>query len=227
MKVAFDGRSLASPVLRGWDRYTVGLVRELVRQGVEVTLFHRAREPLCSLHVANLGCRVEALRDRGGLYWEQVAVPLALWRGRYDLFHAPAEHGVPLASPCPVILTIHSATAQSYADLIRRGLLPGRIQDYLGFNWQRQRRSPAALYLGAQVIRADHIVVPSEFCRREVISFLRVPPGRVTVTPLAVHDQFRKPPSAPEARQGTLARLGIRQPYLLYVGGYESHKNVD
>ena len=110
--VAFDGRSLSSPVLRGWDRYTVGLVGELVQQGIDVTLFHRERESLHQPHVADLGCRVVGLPDRGGLYWEQVAVPLALWRGRYDLFHAPAEHGVPLAAPCPVVLTYHSVTTQ-------------------------------------------------------------------------------------------------------------------
>src|SRR5262245_47283812 len=103
MRIAFDGRSLSSPVLRGWDRYTVGLVGELVKLGVEVTLFHRLREPLHQPHVENLGCRVIGLADLGGLHWEQVAVPMALWRGRYDLFHAPAEHGVPLAAPCPVV----------------------------------------------------------------------------------------------------------------------------
>jgi glycosyltransferase involved in cell wall biosynthesis len=202
------------------------LVRELVRSGIEVTLFHRDREPLHKPHVADLKCKVVGLSDRGGLYWEQIAVPLALWRGKYDLFHAPAEHGVPLAAPCPVVLTYHSVTLHSYADLIRRGFLPGRVRDYLGYDGRPQRRSPAGLYHQAQVARADHVIVPSEFCRREVIRFLRVPPGRVTVTPLAVHDQFRRPPSSPEAQQTTLASLGIHQPYLLYVGGYEPHKNV-
>ena len=81
MRVAFDARSLSSPVLRGWDRYTVGLVGELVRVGTDVTLFHRSREPIHASHVADLGCRVLGLPDHGGLYWEQVAVPLALWRG--------------------------------------------------------------------------------------------------------------------------------------------------
>jgi len=36
------------------------------------------------------------------LYWEQVAVPRALRHGNFDLFHAPAEHGVPLVRPCPL-----------------------------------------------------------------------------------------------------------------------------
>jgi glycosyltransferase involved in cell wall biosynthesis len=225
MKVAFDGRSLASPVLRGWDRYTVGLVKELVRQGIEVTLFHRANEALHGAHVADLGCRVEGLQDRGGLYWEQVAVPWALWRGRYDLFHAPAEHGVPLAAPCPVVLTIHSVTWHSYLYLVRRGLLPGRVQDYLGLEARPERRTPAGAYLIAQVARANHILTPSAFCRQEVLQFLRIPPPRVTVIHLAVHEQFHRPPSLPAKREATLAQLGIRRPYLLYVGGYEPHKN--
>src|SRR5260370_12436000 len=149
MRVAFDGRSLSSPVLRGWDRYTVGLVKELVRLGVEVTLFYRDRQPLHAPHLADLGCAVLGLRDRGGLYWEQAAVPLALWRGKYDLFHAPAEHGVPLASPCPVVLTVHSVTVHSYDNLVRRGLLPGRVRDYLGYDGLPYRRTAAALYMRA------------------------------------------------------------------------------
>src|SRR5262249_6929815 len=67
--------------------------------------------------------------------------------------------------------------------------------------------------------------VPSEFCRREVIRFLHVQPARVSVTPLAIHDQFRSQPSTVEEREATLARLGVRRPYILYVGGYEPHKN--
>lgn len=226
MRVAFDGRSLSSPVLRGWDRYTVGLVGELVRQGIEVTLFYRLREPLHQPHIADLGCRVIGLADLGGLHWEQVAVPLVLWRGGYDLFHAPTEHGVPLAAPCPVVLTVHSVTNHSYADLVRRRLLPGRVRDYLGHHSRSGRQTAIAPYMKAQVARADHVVVPSEFCRREVIHFLRVAPTRVTVTPLAVHQQFHKPPSSTEARAEMLNRLGIRHPYVLYVGGYETHKNV-
>jgi glycosyltransferase involved in cell wall biosynthesis len=77
----------------------------------------------------------------------------------------------------------------------------------------------------AQVARANHILTPSSFCRQEVLQFLRIPPPRVTVTHLAVHDQFHRPPSLPMEREATLARLGICRPYLLYVGGYEPHKN--
>lgn len=224
LRVAFDGRSLASPVLRGWDRYAVGLLGELIRGGVEVTVFHRRRQPLHAPHLAGLGCRIAGLRDLGGLHYEQVVVPAALGSGRFDLFHAPFECGVPLASPCPVVLTLHSVTAHSYLDLVNRGLLPGTAGDYLGA--EPDLRSFASRYWRAQVARARHILAPSEFCREEIIRLLGVAPRRVTTTPLAAHDQFRRPARDPARRAETLQRHGVGKPYLLNVGGYERHKNV-
>ncbi len=226
MRIAFDARSLASPVLRGWDRYLVGLASELVRRGIEVTLLHRARELLRREHVSDLGCEVVGLEDHGGLHWEQVAVPLALWRRRVDLFHAPAEHGVPFGAMCPVVVTIHSVTEHSFRDLIERGLLAGKARDYLGKEVGRDDRRLASWYWRAQVARANQILCPSDYCRDEVIRFLGRSPNRVTTTPLAVHEQFRRPPNAPEIRARTLSRLGVSKPYLLYVGGFEAHKNV-
>lgn len=224
--MAFDARSLSSRVLRGWDRYLVGLAGELVRQGVEVTLFHRASQPLQRRHVADLGCEVAGLEDHGGLHWEQVVVPLALWRHGFDLFHAPAEHGVPLAAPCPVVLTIHSVTAHSYNDLVKQRVLAGRVRDYLGYDVRLDYRSPAFCYWRAQVARADHILCPSDFCRDEIIRFLGLSPNRITTTRLALHEQFRRPSKAPHIRALTLDRLGVTKPYLLYVSGFETHKNV-
>ncbi len=225
MKVAFDGRSLSSPALRGWDRYTVGLVRELVARGVEVTLLHRTREPVREEHVRGLGCRVQAVEARRGLVWEQVAVPLALLRGGFDVYHAPAERGVPLVAPCPTVLTVHSVTLHSYDALVRRGLLPGTVRDYTGVDFEP--RSLASRYWEAQCRRADHVFTPSEFARREVVEFLGRPPERVSATPLAVHEHFLREPRAPEAREALLRRMGIRRPFLLYVGGYERHKNTE
>jgi glycosyltransferase involved in cell wall biosynthesis len=224
MRVAFDARSLANPALRGWDRYTVGLVRELTRLGVDVTLFSRARMPLHEEHVRSLGCTIQPLEDWGGFYWEQMAVPLALWRGKYDIFHAPAEHGLPMLAPCPVVMTIHSVTDYSYEALVRNGTLPGRTRDYTGR--EITRRSWRSYYWHAQVARASHLIAPSEFTRDEITKYLRVPRERITVTPLAVDEQFKRPPRDAEARQQTLRRLGVAGSYLLYVGGYERHKNI-
>ena len=227
LRVAFDARSLSSPVPRGWDRYTIGLARALRERGVEVTLLCREREPIYQAHAEYTGCPVRALADKGGLWWEQVALRRAI--RDYDLYHAPAEHGVPLLAPRPVVLTIHSMTAHSYADLIARGLLPGKLRDYLGADLDPWAWTPANLYWNAQVRRANAILTPSDFARQEVITAgrrLGIAEDRVTATPLAVDDAFRTPSTRPETLELLLTGLGIKRPYLLYVGGYETHKNV-
>jgi hypothetical protein len=63
------------------------------------------------------------------VWWEQVAVPQALRRGEFDLYHAPAEHGIPVLSRRPTVLTVHSVTMHSYADLIRQGQLTGHLRE--------------------------------------------------------------------------------------------------
>jgi len=54
---------------------------------------------------------------------------------------------------------------------------------------------------------------------------LRVPPERISVTPLAV-DERRFYPRSPEEIGNVLARHGLRQPYFLHVGSSVYHKNT-
>jgi glycosyltransferase involved in cell wall biosynthesis len=226
LNVAFDARHLTTKVLRGMDRYTVGLVSELVNKGVQVTLFHRTCEPLNPAHIKNLKCNIVGLKDYGGLHWEQVVLPLALLRGKFHIFHAPAERGVPIFAPCPIVFTIHSVTGNSYYNLVQSGLLPGSVSDYLGYDFNPYSYSFWHYLFRLQVFRANYIITPSDFCRSEVIRFLKVNPNRVITTHLAVHEQFEKPPRSEKERDTFLKTLGIKKPYLLYVGGYEPHKNV-
>lgn len=225
MRVAMDARFLVSDVPRGMDRYLLGLARALTSRRVEVTFFHRHREPLHAQHLGIPGVVVQPLEDHGGMLWEQVAVPLALKRGRFDIYHAPAERGVPFVAPCPVVLTYHSTTTESYRDLVARGLLTGRVSDYLGYDVPR-RRSWRQVYEWRQQFRADHVLTPSSFSRDELVRLNGLPGERITVTPLAVAEQFHAPRKSESDIDATLARLNIARPYLLYVGGYEPHKNV-
>jgi glycosyltransferase involved in cell wall biosynthesis len=109
--------------------------------------------------------------------------------------------------------------------MVRTGQLPGPVSEYLGRQVDPYKWTYPNCYWRLQVARSSHVLTPSGFARDEIIRFLRVKPERVSVTPLAVHEQFTRPPSSPEVRLQTLTRLGIGRPYLLYVGGFEPHKN--
>src|SRR5262249_8000906 len=117
--------------------------------------------------------------------------------------------------------------------LCKSGLLKGKLQDYLAYDpaprsiWPRYQRCAFA--------RADHILTPSEFSRSEIHRFLGIPLSRITVTPLAAAEGSRNGETA-KRRNGENTDSPIRPfavspirgpaPYLLYVGGYERHKNI-
>lgn len=225
MRIAMDARFLSSPILRGMDRYLVGLTSELTRRGVEVTLLHRQREALHLQHLEGSPATATPLADRSGVWWEQISVPRALKRGRFDLYHAPAERGVPFIAPCPVVLTYHSTTTESYRDLVARGLLSGSASDYLGYA-PPVRRTVRQFYEWEQQYRANHVLTPSEFSRSELVRLNGLSAERVTVTPLAAAERFNSERKSADEISAVLNRLHVVRPFILYVGGYEPHKNV-
>jgi glycosyltransferase involved in cell wall biosynthesis len=222
--VALDARFLAHEALRGSDRYTVGLAQALAKQGVRVTLVHEERAlPREEHFYGGLGSlSLLGVAGQQGVRWEQVALPLALAKQKVDVYHAPAERGVPLAAGCPIVLALHSATVESYADLIARGLLSGEVGDYILD--ETGKSFLARQYLGAELRWADRIVTPSDYARDEIVRLLGVPSSLIATTHLCVDRLFEDAPVVGATE--TLTRLGIRKPYLLYVGGYERHKNA-
>jgi glycosyltransferase involved in cell wall biosynthesis len=76
--------------------------------------------------------------------------------------------------------------------------------------------------LRAAARRADAILTPSRFTAHDVIERTGVDASKVHVTPLAA---LAPPPPSPDAA-GRLERIGVRPPYLLFVGTIEERKNL-
>ncbi len=76
--------------------------------------------------------------------------------------------------------------------------------------------------LRAAARRADAILTPSRFTADDLIDRIGVDPATVHVTPLAA-----APPLAPAPDEATrLEEIGVRPPYLLFVGTIEERKNL-
>jgi glycosyltransferase involved in cell wall biosynthesis len=76
--------------------------------------------------------------------------------------------------------------------------------------------------LRAAARRADAILTPSRFTADDLIDRTGVDPARVHVTPLAA-----APPLAPSPDELTrLHQVGVRPPYLLFMGTIEERKNL-
>ena len=209
MKVGINARLLQDPSLRGWNRYTINLLGELIALGVELVLYTDA--PLHPSHLERLrdGNFVVCLRE-GLRYpiWEQYWLPRQCEQDRVDVLHSPFNFGLPWWTHCPRVLTLHDAIDQVFYKA----------------DWT-SLAVKSRLYHWSSRTRANRIITVSEHARQDLISVLRLPEWKIQVIHEAADTQFPVQVSAHE-RDRIRRYLGIEGPYLLYVGGWERRKNV-
>ena len=201
MRLGIDGRELVAGARTGIGRYVREVVRAAAARGWRCIVYGDART---APREVPAGARLRRLRTPGRRWWDQLALPRALARDRADVFLSP-YYKAPLAAPCPVVLTIH--------DLY-----------FIGYDGCRPLRD-AALTAAARLYarRARAIVADSEHTRRAVVARLGVDPAKVAVIGVTVGAEFVPTPLTDAAR----ARYGLGDRYVLYVGNFMPHKNVD
>jgi glycosyltransferase involved in cell wall biosynthesis len=208
LRVGIDVREWMPGRRTGIGRYLANLVGEWSAPGagVEMTLYGNQDTALPP------GPRGRRLRERLTVWWDQVTLARALRADRVDVFLSP-YYKAPLAAPCPVVVTIHDLLFlddRTYRQRGRRRLF-------------RAAFLPAARAMAA---RAARIVADSEHSRDDVVRLLRVPAAKVRVVPVGLPSGHRRVEDA-----AALARVRARHAggadFVLYVGNFKPHKNVD
>lgn len=207
-----------------WDRPDTGsgqYVRQLVSAFVGTGGLPPAAPDLRVTLVAPPGWEVEPppgadlvrvpLKGRGDwakLRFEQSGFPEAARRAGASLAHVP-YWGSSLASPIPVVVTIHD-------------LIPLLLPEYRGGVLAR-------LYTGlvaAAARGAAAVITDSRASGEDIARHLAIPSDRIFPIPLAAAPMFHP-------RQGSLLDMAIRKKYnlpaeyVLYLGGYDVRKNVE
>jgi len=138
--------------------------------------------------------------------WQRLRLPLPLehFTGQLSVSHGP-DFVIP-PSRAPSVVTIHDLSF-----LVAPQYTHPRLRAYL----------TAAVPRSLQ--RASAVIAVSEQVRREVIEHYGLPAERVIAIPHGVASGLAEPPD--NQAQGTLARLGVREPYFLMVGTIEPRKN--
>ena len=138
--------------------------------------------------------------------WWSLGLPLELARRRIDVFHG-TDFAIPYLPERPAVLTLH--------DLAPWKPPPVRPP---GSDRVRQR-TPALLRI------ATRIITPSDAVRHEAAEFFALPESKIRATPLAAAAPSPFPAND-DSPPAIGPRLGIQQPYLLYVGSAEPRKNL-
>ena len=196
----------------GAGRYVVELAGALgVRTDVDIVLWARAGDgdrwaalaPRADVHA------VAPVRRPLRIVWEQTRLPGLVGACAPTVHHGP-HYTMPARVHVPRVVTIHDLTFIEHPE------------------WHQ----PAKRAFFRRAIRtaasgADAIVAVSRATAVRLQDLCR-PAGPVHVIPHGVdHDRFR-PPAAADAGLDTmsLARLGVRRPYIGFVGTLEPRKDV-
>ncbi len=184
--VVIDARDGFSPQLRGWGRYARCLAEAL--------------DALPGDAVAPLELELVKAGGPGPEFiFEQLKLPLLLWRRRAGVVHS-TDCFLPLVRPCPGVVTIHDLAFEE----------PGSdVPPVTRFKF-RQLASRAAR-------NAQRVICPSDFTRDDVCSRYGVDPANVRVIPEAPALALQ-PHAAPPAGDGA--------PYILAVGDLRPKKNL-
>ncbi len=193
-------------------RYVDALLPALEAEGVDLRVVCQARDAdqTAALVPGADVLPVHGLVERrpARLAWEQTALPLLARRG-VDLLHSP-HYTFPVATPVPLVVTLHDATFFSHPQLHS----PVKARFF---------RTATRL----AVRRAAGLVVPSRATRDEVVRYAGGSPSRFTVAYHGVDTGVFHPVDAAErARVRAAIGLGADEPYVAFLGTLEPRKNV-
>ena len=210
--VAFLVDQLFGPAPGGQGTYIRELIPALSRidPSIQITLFHSKLDPeRRHLEPWMEPYRIEELpwsMRRAYPSWSVLGRPrLPAHIESVDILHAPTPAGLPPAGPRQrSVVTVHDV-----AFLLRPDLFPRR--------WLWTYRAG----LARAVRTADALIAVSRHTAEDVVRRAQADPAKVHVAPLAA-----AVPSTEPAVDATLARFGIRTPYVLSVGTLEPRKNL-
>lgn len=207
------------PPLTGIGRYTKELIRALVeRHGLDRLHVYAGSRPIpATLALAQstsepepqrsmLRSKLRALPGSYEMYHQLRGLWFRRWSRPFDLYHEPSY----------VLKPFHGAAVVTVHDLshvVFPALHPCERVRFL------DRHLPQSL------LRAQRILVVSDFTRRELMRLFDVPAEKIIVTPLAAGPEFR--PLSEDETGATLHRFGLRRHgFLLALATLEPRKNL-
>ena len=145
--------------------------------------------------------------NMGKVLFEQRQFPNVCQQVGANLAHVP-YWGAPLRSPIPLVVTVHDLTTM---------LVP-----------EYRRGFSARLYNGlvaASARGANHVITDSAASKDDIVKHLHIKKEAVTPIHLAASPDFR-PQDNSLVDMAVLKKYDLPDFYVLYLGGYEIHKNV-
>jgi len=142
-------------------------------------------------------------------FWERITIAREAEKDQLDVFFSPYNSATRFKT-VPNVVLLH--------DVIWKVL----ESTYL-YNFRRRIYSQQTY---EAVKAARRILTVSEFSRKEIHKHLDIELERIRVMGVGVSDKFRPLEKNDKNMMKTVQKHGINSPYIFYIGGFETRKNV-
>jgi glycosyltransferase involved in cell wall biosynthesis len=219
MKIAIDARFFG-PEGTGIGKYTEKLIENLQKLDRKNEYHIILRKNNWHLFKPEADNFRKVLADaRWYSLKEQVLLPAVLTRLKPDLVHFP-HFNIPLLYPGRFVVTIHDVTISEFKSTSSSKLSPPIY--FL-------KHAAYKATISQAVKRAKKIFVPSNFTRKKICKAFGLPAEKVIATYEAADEIFvqgKDKKVSPGRKKELLAKYGIKEPFIIYVGSAAPHKNV-
>jgi len=169
-------------------------------------------------------------------FWSQIRLSIEMFISSPDILFVPA-HTIPLVHPKITVTTCHDTGFERYPELyatkrigpkskVLANLIDFLIRvlslgKYRGNELEYHRYS-----MRMAVKKAEKIISPSEFTKKEIIHFYNCPPDKIVVIPHGYDKTIYRLINDQNKVDTVLKKYKISSPYLLFIGRLEKKKNI-
>ncbi|MGL5378688.1 glycosyltransferase family 4 protein [Clostridium sp.] len=209
MKISIDARGINLYRGTGIGTYTENVVRELLNidKKNNYTLFWTG-ENYSNYKTQN--SKIVFSSRKHGSFYENFYFPNYTLNNNIDLHHIP-QNGIGLNSNYSTncIVTLHDLIPYVLPQTTGKGYLANFLKN-----------------MPTIIESAKGIITVSEYSKQDILKFFNgFPADKIFVTPLAANSSF-KPLDKVFCKNFVKDTFKIDKPYILYIGGFSSRKNV-
>lgn len=208
MKVGIDSRGINLHAGSGIGTYTKNLVFNLIdNTNVDFDLIWTGLE---NKNFNRENTKIYNTSGRYGSFYEKYYIPNLMKNNKVDLYHLPQNGiGFPFDWNLNVVVTIHDLIPYTMPETVGKGYLNRFLKEMPNI-----------------ISSCCGILTVSEYSKKDIMRFFpSFPEEKIYVTPLATNLQF-KPLPKDECKLFVKNNFKVEDPYILYLGGFSSRKNV-
>ena len=209
MKFSIDARGINLYKGSGIGTYTENLLKELLNIDTKnnYSIFWTGEN---YENYKKDNSKIIFTSKKHGTFYENYYYPNYIKENNIDIHHIP-QNGIGLNElyNSPTVVTIHDLIPYILPETVGRGYLQRFLRD-----------------MPSIVTNSKIILTVSEYSKRDIIKFFPfVNEEKIFVTPLAANTSY-KPLNKSDCIEYIKNKYSINSPFLLYIGGFSTRKNV-